>query len=176
MVDDTSFLPGLSPVAGKAVVARFDGGRLSSEGGLLALREVERRLGLAGRLAECLTDRRAPERVRHSLEEIISFRMLMIAAGYEDGNDADALRRDPMFKRALERLPSGADLCSQSTISRLENLPDRRALLRLAGAFIDQYCASFGHVPKRVVLDIDDPFDRVHGGQQLRLFNAFHND
>ena len=63
MVDNTPFLPGLSPVAGKAVVARFDGGRLSSEGGLLALREVERRLGLAGRLAECLTDPRAPERV-----------------------------------------------------------------------------------------------------------------
>jgi Transposase DDE domain group 1 len=176
MVDDTSLLPGLSPVAGKAVVARFDGGRLSSEGGLLALREVERRLGLAGRLAGCLVDERAPERVRHSLEEIIGFRMLMIAAGYEDGNDADALRRDPMFKLALERLPSGADLCSQSTISRLENLPDKRALLRLAGSLIDQYCASFGHVPKRIVLDIDDTFDRVHGGQQLRLFNAFHND
>jgi Transposase DDE domain group 1 len=176
MVDNKSFLPGLSPVAGKAVVARFDGGRLSSEGGLLVLREVEQRLGLAGRLAECLTDPRAPERVRHSLEEIISFRMLMIAAGYEDGNDADALRRDPMFKLALERLPSGADLCSQSTISRLENLPDRRALFRLAGAFIDQYCACFRHVPKRIVLDIDDTFDRVHGGQQLRLFNAFHDD
>ena len=176
MVDNTTFLPGLSPVAGKAVVARFDGGRLSSEGGLLALREVERRLGLAGRLAGCLVDERAPERVRHSLEEIIGFRMLMIAAGYEDGNDADALRSDPMFKLALERLPSGADLCSQSTISRLENLPDKRALLRLAGALIDQYCASFGHVPKRIVLDIDDTFDRVHGGQQLRLFNAFHND
>jgi len=148
---------------------------LSSEGGLLALREVERRLGLAGRLAGCLTDRRAPERVRHGLAEIIGFRMLMIAAGYEDGNDADALRSDPMFKLALERLPSAADLCSQSTISRLENLPDKRALLRLAAALIDQYCGSFGRVPRRIVLDIDDTFDRVHGGQQLRLFNAFHS-
>ena len=109
MVDNTPFLPGLSPVAGKAVVARFDGGRLSSEGGLLALREVERRLGLAGRLAGCLTDRRAPERVRHGLAEIIGFRMLMIAAGYEDGNDADALRRDPMIKLALDRLPAGEE-------------------------------------------------------------------
>jgi hypothetical protein len=93
MVDATPFLPGLSPVAGKAVVARFDGGRLSSEGGLLALREVERRLGLADRLAACLKDKRAPEEVVHRLAEIIRFRMLMIAAGYEDGNDADALRR-----------------------------------------------------------------------------------
>jgi hypothetical protein len=113
--------------------------------------------------------------VRHSLAEIIGFRMLMIAAGCEDGNDADALRRDPMFKLALERLPSASDLCSQSTLSRLENLPDQRALLRLAAALIDQYCGSFGQVPRRIVLDIDDTFDRVHGGQQLRLFNAFHS-
>ena len=176
MVDDTPFLPGLSPVAGKAIVARFDGGRLSSEGGLLALREIERRVGLAERLAGCLTDRRMPERVQHRLAEIIRFRMLMIAAGYEDGNDADALRRDPMFKLALERLPSDPELCSQSTISRLENLPDRRTLLRLGRALIDQYCASFRTVPRRIVLDVDDTFDRVHGGQQLRLFNAFHDD
>jgi len=86
MVDVTPFLPGLSPVQGKAVVARFDGGRLSSEGGLLALREIESRLGLADRLATCLKDPRAPERVVHRLAEIIRFRMLMIAAGYEDGN------------------------------------------------------------------------------------------
>jgi len=176
MVDGTLFLPGLSPVQGKAVVARFDGGRLSSEGGVLALREVERRLGLADRLAACLKDRRAPEKVVHRLAEIIRFRMLMIAAGYEDGNDADALRRDPMFKLALDRLPSGEELCSQSTISRLENLPEMRALLRLGRALIEQYCGSFRAVPKRIVLDIDDTFDRVHGGQQLRLFNAFYDD
>jgi Transposase DDE domain group 1 len=176
MVDSTPLLPGLSPVHGKAVVARFDGGRLSSEGGLLALREIERRLGVADRLAGCLTDPRAPERVEHRLAEIIRFRMLMIAAGYEDANDADALRADPMFKLALDRLPSDDELCSQSTISRLENLPDTRALLRLGRALIEQYCASFRQVPKRIVLDIDDTFDRVHGSQQLRLFNAYHDD
>ena len=140
------------------------------------LREVERRLGLADRLAACLKDPRAPERVVHRLAEIIRFRMLMIAAGYEDGNDADALRADPMFKLALDRLPGDEELCSQSTISRLENLPDVRALLRLGRALVEQYCASFRQVPKRIVLDIDDTFDRVHGGQQLRLFNAFHDD
>jgi hypothetical protein len=176
MVETTPFLPGLSPVRGKAVVARFDGGRLSSAGGLLALREIEHRIGVADRLAACLTDPRAPERVEHRLAEIIRFRMLMIAAGYEDGNDADALRRDPMFKLALDRLPSDDELCSQSTISRLENLPDTRALLRLGRGLIDQYCASFRQVPKRIVLDVDDTFDRVHGGQQLRLFNAYHDD
>ena len=176
MVDVTPFLPGLSPVQGKAVVARFDGGQLSSEGGLLALREIERRVGIADRFAACLKDPRMPEKVVHRLAQIIRFRLLMIAAGYEDGNDADALRRDPMFKLALDRLPWGDDLCSQSTISRLENLPDRRALLRLGRALVDQYCGSFRTVPKRIVLDIDDTFDRVHGGQQLRLFNAYHDD
>jgi hypothetical protein len=116
------------------------------------------------------------------LAEIIRFRMLMIAAGYEDGNDADSLRADPMFKLALDRLPSDEELCLQSIlgldpgISRLENLPDTRALLRLGRALIEQYCASFRRVPKRIVLDVDDTFDRVHGGQQLRLFNAFHDD
>jgi hypothetical protein len=91
MVDATPLLPGLSPVQGKAIVARFDGGRLSSQGGLLALREVEQRLGVADRLAACLKDPRAPERVLHRLAEIIRFRMLMIAAGY--GNDRPAAQR-----------------------------------------------------------------------------------
>ena len=77
MINVTPFPPGLSPVHGKAVVARFDGGRLSSEGGLLALREIESRLGLANRLAACLKDPRAPERVVHRLAEIIRFRLLM---------------------------------------------------------------------------------------------------
>ena len=175
-VETTPCLPGLSPVAGKPVLARFDGESLSSDGGLLTLREVEQRLGIAAQLAACIDDPRAPERVRHGLDEIIRFRMLMIAAGYEDGNDAGALRRDAMFKLAMERLPEDADLCSQATISRTENLPTPRALLRMGQAMIGQYCASFRTVPKRIVLDIDDTFDAVHGAQQLRLFNAHYDD
>ncbi len=81
-----------------------------------------------------------------------------------------------MFKLALERLPSGRNLCSQSTISRLENLPEKRTLLRLAQALVELYCASFRQVSRRITLDIDDTFDAVHGGQQLRLFNAHHDD
>ena len=81
-VEPSPALPGLSPVGGKPVIARFDGGRLSSDGGLLALREVERRLDVAGRLAACLADPRDPGRVVHALDEIIRFRLLMIAAGY----------------------------------------------------------------------------------------------
>ena len=129
-------LPGLSPVAEKPLIARFDGGQLSSDGGLLALREVERRLDVAERLAACIEDPRAPERVRHGIADILRFRLLMIAAGYEDGKDADSLRHDPVFKLALDRLPDGAALCSQPTISRLENLPGTRALLRMARAMV----------------------------------------
>ena len=100
----------------------------------------------------------------------------MIAGGYEDGNDANSLRVDPVFKMAHDLSPSERDLCSQSTISRLENLPDARALLRMGRAMIDLYCESFTQVPKRITLDIDDMFDAVHGGQQLRLFNAHYDE
>ncbi len=174
-VESTPMLPGLSPVGGKAIVARFDGACMSSDGGLLALREVEQRLAIASRLAGCLRDPRDPSRVLHGLAEIIRMRMLMIAAGHEDGNDADSLRSDPMFKLAMGRLPDDGDLWSQPTISRLENLPDARALLRMGRAMVDHYWHSFRQVPRRIVLDIDDTFGAVHGGQQLRLFNA-HRD
>lgn len=116
----------------------------------------------------------------HGVADILRFRLLMIAAGYEDGNDADALRHDPVFKLALDRPPDGAARCSQPTISRLENLPGTRALLRMGRAMgramVALYCASFRQVPRRIVLDLDDTFDAVHGGQQLRLFNAHYDD
>src|SRR6266853_5831459 len=169
-------LPGLSPVCGKTIVARFDGGQLSSDGGVVVLREVEQRLRVAERMAACIEDPRAPDQITHTLAAIMRFRLLMIAAGYEDGNDADTLRCDPMFKMALDLLPSDRELCSQPTISRLENLPDARALLRLGRAMVDLYCESYSKVPKRITLDIDDTFDAVHGGQQLRLFNAHYDE
>jgi hypothetical protein len=169
-------LPGLSPVSGKTVVVNFDGGLLSSDGGILVLREVEQRLRVADRLAACIEDPRSPEQITHSLADIIRFRLLMISAGYEDGNDASNLRGDPMFKMALDLSPSDRELCSQSTISCLENLPDARTLLRMGRAMVDLYCESFRQVPKRITLDIDDTFDAVHGGQQLRLFNAHYDE
>lgn len=149
---------------------------MSSDGGLLALREIEARLGVAGRLAACLRDLRAPERIRHSVAEMLRFRLLMIAAAYEDGNDADSLRHDPVFKLANGRLPDDGALCSQPTLSRLENTPDTRALIRMSRAMVELYCDSFRTVPRCITLDIDDTFDAVHGGQQLRLFNAYHDD
>ena len=95
------------------------------------MREIEGRLRVAERMAACIEDPRACNHVTHSMADIIRFRLLMIAAGYEDGNDADSLRSDPMFKMALDLTPSDRELCSQPTISRLENLPDARALLRM---------------------------------------------
>jgi hypothetical protein len=176
MVDDALFLPGLSPVAGKPVRLAFDGGRLTSDGGVLVLAEIERKLGIAERLARCIADPRAPERVRHSLAEMIRYRALLIAAGYPDANDCDALRDDPAFKLAVGRLPeTGPELCSQPTMSRLENLPTKITVIRMMDAMVDLFCDSFAEVPRRIMLDIDDTLDRVHGGQQLSLFHAHHD-
>ncbi len=174
--ESTGILPGLPPVAGKPVHVAFDGGRMTSDAGILLLAAIEQRLGIAERLADCIEDPRAPERVRHGLAEMIRYRALLIAAGHPDGNDCDALKSDPAFKMAIGRLPeSGADLCSQPTISRLENMPGTIALKRMMAAMVELFCDSFEAVPRRIVLDIDDTEDRVHGGQQLALFNAYYD-
>ena len=177
MTENSPFLPGLSPVAGKELCARFDGGRLSSDGGVLLLRELEHGLGLADVLASCLRDDRSPSNIRHSQADMIRARMFAIACGYEDCDDLDALRFDPAFKLACGRLSeSGDDLMSQPTLSRLENAPSWRQLARMGLSLIDLFCDSFKAVPTRIVLDIDDTADRVHGGQQLALFNAHYDD
>jgi len=176
MGEITGVLPGLSPVCGKPVHVAFDGGQLTSEAGVLMLAEIDRRLGVSERLARCIEDHRDPQRVQHSFAEMIRFRALLIAAGYPDANDCDTLRVDPAFKMAVGRLPeSGADLCSQPTISRLENLPGPVALKRMMAAMVGLFCDSFAEVPRRIVLDIDDTEDRVHGGQQLSLFHAHYD-
>jgi hypothetical protein len=176
MAENAPFLPGLSPVSGKPVHLAFDGGRLTSDAGVLVLAEIERRLGIAERLAGCITDQRAPERVRHGLAEMIRYRMLLVAAGYPDANDCDALRDDPAFKMAVGRLPeTSPELCSQPTMCRLENLPTKTTLIRMMAAMVDLFCDSFEQVPRRILLDIDDTLDRVHGGQQLSLFHAHHD-
>ena len=177
MMQSTSAAPALSPLNGKPVRLDFDGAEMSSDAGLTLLREVERRHDLAGLVAKCLTDLRDPSKTHHSLEDIIRFRIMMIAAGYEDGVDAADLRDDPSFKLALERDPeTGAALCSQPTISRMENLGNTRALIRMGHEMVQFYCASFARAPRQIVLDIDDTFDAVHGHQQLRLFNAYYDE
>ena len=144
-------------VCRKKVTAAFDAGRLTSDVGVLLLAQIERQLGVAERLARCIEDPRDPSAVQHDIAEMIRFRALLIAAGYPDGNDCDALRADPAFKMAVGRLPeSGAELCSQPTMSRLENLPGTIALKRMMAAMVDLFCDSFAMVPSRIVLDIDD--------------------
>jgi hypothetical protein len=173
MNDDTLFLPGLSPVERHDIHARFDGGALSSDGGVLLLREIERGMNFSGMLASCLHDARDPGRTIHDHSTMIRERMFAIACGYEDCDDLDALRHDPAFRIACERLPgSGPALASQPTLSRLENTPSWRDLARMGLKLIDLFCASFRGHPGYIVLDIDDTPDRTHGNQQLSLFNT----
>ena len=177
MNETTAYLPGLSPVENRELCARFDGGRLSSDGGVLVLREIEKRLGLATRLAGCLTDVRDPASTTHSYADMIGARLFAIACGYEDCDDLDVLRFDPAFKLACGRLPeTGRDLMSQPTLSRLQNAPSWRELARMGLTMIDLFCDSFERIPDRIVLDIDDTPDVVHGGQQLALFNAHYDE
>ena len=177
MDDDTGLLFDLPSVGRKKVSAAFDGGRITSDGGVALLALADRRIGIIDRIAGLIADPRDPALVTHSLASILRARVLAIACGYEDGNDLDRLRGDPAFKLACGRLPgSGGDLCSQPTISRWENAPDRRTIIRLTYAMVDAWCDSYAHEPKAVTLDIDDTVDVVHGHQQLSLFHAHYDD
>ena len=131
-MDNDSVLPiDLPSVCRKKLSMGFDGGQLSSDAGLLLLRDVEKKLGLS-RLSGCMKDRRDRDRIQHPVDEMVKLRMFAIAAGYEDADDCDWLRHDPVFKMAVGRLPeSGEPLCSQPTMSRLENAPSRIELARM---------------------------------------------
>jgi hypothetical protein len=177
MTDDRLLPFAFPAVHGKKVIAAFDGGRITSNGGVMVLAAAERKLGIAAKLAAVISDRRDPERVVHSLADILRARMFAIGCGYEDADDLDWLRSDPAFKLACGRLPdSGHDLCSQPTMSRWENAPGLREIIRLMGVMVDLYCASYPTPPDAVTLDIDDTVDVVHGHQQLSLFNAHYDE
>ena len=177
MTDDTLLPFSFPAVRAKKIAAAFDGGRITSDGGVMLLAAAERRLKLAEKLASAIRDPRDPARVRHSLVDILRARIFAIACGYEDANDLDRLRNDPAFKLACGRLPdSGQDLCSQPTCSRLENLPDLRTVIRLGRVLVDLWLSSYPAPPKSVTLDIDDTLDVVHGHQQLSLFNGHHDE
>ncbi len=177
MSDDSAASFSFPAICRKKVTAAFDGGRLTSDGGVLLLAQAERRMGIAAALAACIADRRDQSRVIHDLDDILRARMLAIACGYEDADDLDALRHDPGFKLALGKLPGGAvGLASQPTMSRWENAPTTRELVRLTGALIDIYCASYATPPAAVTLDIDETVDVVHGGQQLSFWNGHYGE
>ena len=177
-MSDDNLLPFSFPaVQRKKITAAFDGGRITSDGGVMLLAQAERRLGLAERLAQVIPDRRDQDRVTHLLPDILRARIFAIACGYDDAADLGRLRCDPAFKLACGRLPdSGTDLCSQPTISRWENAPALRDLIRLMGVMVDLYCASYATPPAAVTLDIDDTVDVVHGHQQLSFFNAHYDE
>ena len=173
MFDDTPILPGLSPVCGLDIHARFDGGAMTSNGGALLLREAGRGLDLTKVLAGCIRDARDPAKVIHSYASMIDARIGAIACGHEDCDDLDVLRHDPALKMFCEKSPEAdVGLASQPTLSRLENAVGWRVLARMGLRMIDTFCDSFARPPRQIVLDIDDTTDLVHGGQQLSLFNT----
>lgn len=177
MAEDSAPRFSFPAICRKKVTAAFDGGRLTSDGGVLLLAQAERRLGLAERLAACIADPRDQSRVVHDLDDILRARILAIACGYEDADDLDSLRHDPAFKLALGKLPGGAiGLASQPTMSRWENAPTTRELVRLTGALVDLYCTSYPEPPVAVTLDIDETVDVVHGGQQLSFWNGHYGE
>ena len=175
--DDTQLGFSLPPVCHKKVSAAFDGGTISSDGGVFLLAGADKRLGLIDRLASHIPDSRDPDLISHSIADILRERIFAIACGYPDGNDLDVLRKDPAFKMACGRLPeTGLDMASQPTLSRLENTPDARDLIRLSWAMVDLWCQSYEKPPRSITLDIDDTADTVHGHQQLSFFNAHHDE
>ncbi len=177
MIDDSLLPFSLPSVERKKITAAFDGGRISSDGGVMLLALAERRLGIADRLAAEITDRRDPTRVVHALSDILRARILAIACGYEDADDLDHLRSDPALKLACGHLPdSGRDLCSQPTVSRWENAPSLREVIKLMRVMVAVYCGSYDRPPASVTLDIDDTLDVVHGHQQLSMFNAHYDE
>jgi len=176
MLDDTPLPFDLPSVCRKKLTVDFNGGNQSSNGGLLLLREKERALGVCRRLADTMPDRRDADRIRHAMFEMVMARVAAIACGYEDANDLDRLRHDPLMKVAVGRCPqSGAPLASQSTISRLENAPRKTEAARLCAALIDQFGTTVRSGTLEI-LDIDDTFCAAHGAQQLAFWNAHHDE
>src|SRR3979409_1315647 len=175
---ENNLLPFCFPaVCRKKIPAACAGGRISSDGGVMLLPQADRRLGIAERLARVIPDGRDPDRVTHMLPDILRARIFAIACGYEDADDLDRLRFDPRVQLACGRLPdTGGDLCSQPTVSRWENAPSLRDLIRLMGVMVDLYCASYTTPPGAVTLDMDATVDVVHGHQQLSLFNAHYDE
>jgi hypothetical protein len=162
------------PVA--PVVVTFDAPHSSTDGGLLLLGQLDSRLGLCARMAALLTDRRDPSRIHHTRHEQLRQRVFQIAMGYEDGNDADSLRDDPMLQLACARRPGpGAALSSQPTLSRLEHAVTARVVCLLQRALEQRYVDSLAPDTSVVVLDLDTSADPVHGQQPLAFFHGHYD-
>jgi hypothetical protein len=159
----------------KPVVVEASAAQVSSDAGLLPVRELDERLGLTQQFAEALTDRRHGAMVRHTHLEMTRARIYGILADYADQNDHDVLRSDPVFKLICGKSIEGDDLASQPTLSRFENAIDVKTFFRLRDLMLEQFIASFDAPPKQLTLDIDPFDDPTHGEQQLTFFHGFYD-
>ena len=164
-------------VGGKEVVARCDGGDITSDAGLVMVSLADRRLGLTEAMAGCVTDTRQQCKVEHLSVEIIRERVYAICQDYEDANDLDLLGSDPALKCACGRLPkSGLDLASQPTISRFENMPSAKDQLRMAKRMAERVISRLDLATRRVIMDVDPTDDPCHGQQELEFFNGHYGE
>ena len=154
---------------GKKVEFDFNGGDVSSDAGLLFLRETESQINVINQVANVIHDKRHPGYVKHEVIQLLTQRVFQIASGYEDANDSNTLRTDPIFKIACD---SEDTLASQPTMCRFENTPTRRTLYKIGEVFVDIFINSYSKPPKAILIDIDDTDDPIYGGQQLSLFNS----
>ena len=165
-----------SSLSRKKILADFNGGRLTSDGGALLLREANRRTGLIDALTGCIADPRDPAKTQHEVKTMLSQRIYGIALGYEDGNDHQTLRNDPIMQILSEIAPDPDDpLASPATLSRFENWVNRKSLARMSGVFVDQFIASHAKPPKEIVLDFDATEDVIHGQQEGRFFHGYYD-
>src|SRR5262249_37694015 len=158
---------------GTPLVIEASPGQLTSDAGLLPVRQFDERIGLTQAFADALDDPRAPALVEHTLLEMVRARVYGILAGYEDQNDHDTLRSDPAFKLIADRSPTDGDLASQPTLSRFENAITIKPLKRLRDVFIDQFIASFDSPPRHLTFDLDAVDDPAHGRQQLTFWHGY---
>lgn len=159
---------------GKPVVADFRGGQISTDGGLCLLRQADDKLRITEQASVCIGEKRRYDLVKHDIQSILRQRIYAIAAGYEDANDAQTLRSDPMHKLAVGRALSDSDLASQPTISRFENQVNEKELDFLQNLLVHLYVQQHQKPPRKIVLDLDTTCDPVHGYQQLSFFNGFY--
>ena len=165
------------PIQNKNIELSFNGDRISSDGGLLLLRELDSQLNLLLSASNCIHDERDQRYIDHSVKELLTQRVFQIAAGYEDCNDCNDLRSDMILKLCAGRLPqSDNDLASQPTMSRLENTVTRTDLFRLGKCLIDNFINSYSIAPSVIILDCDDTNNDTYGQQELALFNNYYNE
>ena len=159
----------------KPVVVEVSDAQISSDAGLLPVRQLDEQLGWTRQFAAALHDRRQSARVEHTFLEMVRARIYGILADYADQNDHDVLRSDPIFKLVCDRSIDDADLASQPTLSRFENAIDVKSFFRLRDLLLDQFIASFSEPPRQLTLDIDCFDDAAYGDQQLTFFHGFYD-